>query len=966
MYKNYKIIKEQELKDINAFGTLMIHEKSGAKVLLLSNEDENKSFCIGFRTPPYDNTGLPHILEHSVLCGSRKFPVKEPFVELMKSSLNTFLNAMTFADKTIYPVASCNDKDFKNLMDVYMDAVLYPNIHSIEEIFKQEGWHYELDSLEGEISYNGVVYNEMKGAFSSPDGVLGRESFNSLFPDTTYGVESGGNPDYIPELTYEKFKEFHKKYYHPSNSYIVIYGNCDMEETLKWIDDEYLSNFEKININSQIEVQKPFENIIEKTVLYPVNAEQGVENKTLMSYNIALQPKTPIKDLFALDIINQVLLQSAGAPLKKALLDEKIGDVIEGQFDSEILQPVFSIVSKNTNVDMKDKFIKMIQNCLLEYSKKGLNQKSLLAAINNYEFKLREADFGGASKGLIYTISCFGTWLYDDCDPFSTFEYSSIFNFFKENIDTNYFEKIIEKYLINNNHKSIVICQPSLDIQSEKEKELKLKLSKYKESLTEEEINKLIEDTKSLKAYQAAPDTKEGLDTIPLLKKEDLSYDVLPLYNIEYNISDIKVLHHNYPTNKIAYIRVLFDVKTIPADLIPYLGFFSKLFGALNTKKHSYESLEQDILINTGGIKSQIFTTSNETQTGVYLSIEVSSLFDKIEYSLDVINEIILTSDFNMKDRIFECLSQFKNYLQQALVHSGHSKALTRALSYTEENYYFNDLVDGIAFFDKLNEILKEYDDKFEDFVLKMNEISKYVFTTNNMILSFTGEEEGFNIFKQSIPMLINGLSKSISNDDLFVYSPIQKNEGFKAPFDVNYVALTGNFMKDNLEYNGSLLVFENAVKTDYLWKNVRVLGGAYGCMCGFGRRGQIFFVSYRDPNLSKTIDVYKGVLNYIDEFNPDEDEMIKFIIGAVGNYDFNKSPSHKVKRALISYLSNITEEDYKKEKAQLINCSIADIKKVSSYIASIIKQNNICVIGNETKIENEKQLFNEVKPLFK
>ena len=476
MYKNYKIIKEQELKDINAFGTLMIHEKSGAKVLLLSNEDENKSFCIGFRTPPYDNTGLPHILEHSVLCGSRKFPVKEPFVELMKSSLNTFLNAMTFADKTIYPVASCNDKDFKNLMDVYMDAVLYPNIHSIEEIFKQEGWHYELDSLEGEISYNGVVYNEMKGAFSSPDGVLGRESFNSLFPDTTYGVESGGNPDYIPELTYEKFKEFHKKYYHPSNSYIVIYGNCDMEETLKWIDDEYLSNFEKININSQIEVQKPFENIIEKTVLYPVNAEQGVENKTLMSYNIALQPKTPIKDLFALDIINQVLLQSAGAPLKKALLDEKIGDVIEGQFDSEILQPVFSIVSKNTNVDMKDKFIKMIQNCLLEYSKKGLNQKSLLAAINNYEFKLREADFGGASKGLIYTISCFGTWLYDDCDPFSTFEYSSIFNFFKENIDTNYFEKIIEKYLINNSHKSIVICQPSLDIQSEKEKVLKSKL----------------------------------------------------------------------------------------------------------------------------------------------------------------------------------------------------------------------------------------------------------------------------------------------------------------------------------------------------------------------------------------------------------------------------------------------------------------------------------------------------------
>ena len=321
MYKNYKLIKEQELKDINSFGVLLNHEKSGAKVLLLKNDDENKSFCIGFRTPPYDDTGLPHILEHSVLCGSRKFPVKEPFVELMKSSLNTFLNAMTFPDKTIYPVASCNDKDFKNLMDVYMDAVLYPNIHSKEEIFKQEGWHYELESIDGDLSYNGVVYNEMKGAFSSPDGILGRESLNSLFPDTAYGVESGGNPEFIPSLTYEKFKEFHKKYYHPSNSYIVIYGNCDMEETLSWLNDEYLSKFDKISVESELEVQKPFESLVEKEVLYPVSAEQGTSNKTLMSYNVALKPKTPIVDIMALDVLTQVLLQSAAAPLKKALLD---------------------------------------------------------------------------------------------------------------------------------------------------------------------------------------------------------------------------------------------------------------------------------------------------------------------------------------------------------------------------------------------------------------------------------------------------------------------------------------------------------------------------------------------------------------------------------------------------------------------------------------------------------------------
>ena len=556
MYKNYKLIKEQELKDINSYGVLLNHEKTGARVLLLKNDDENKSFCIGFRTPPYDDTGLPHILEHSVLCGSRKFPVKEPFVELMKSSLNTFLNAMTFPDKTIYPVASCNEKDFKNLMDVYMDAVLYPNIHSKEEIFKQEGWHYELESKDGDLTYNGVVYNEMKGAFSSPDGILGRESLNSLFPDTAYGVESGGNPEYIPTLTYEKFKEFHKKYYHPSNSYIVLYGNCDMESTLEWLDNEYLSNFDKINVDSKLQVQNAFNEIKEKEVLYPVSAEQGVENKTLMSYNVALCPNVPTTDIMALDVLTQVLLQTAAAPLKKALLDDKIGNVVTGEFDSGVMQPVFSIVTKNANPEDKERFVSKIETCLKQFIEEGINKKALEAAINNYEFKLREADTGGMSKGVVYTINCLSTWLYDDNDPFSMFDFTSVFTYLKEQINTNYFEKIIEKYLLNNNHKSVVIAKPSLDIQEIKEKQLKDKLNDYKNSLSEEEIDNIIESTKALKAYQAAPDTKEDLDTIPLLKKSDLSADVVPLSNNIKNINDVKTIWHNVSTNGIAYIRV--------------------------------------------------------------------------------------------------------------------------------------------------------------------------------------------------------------------------------------------------------------------------------------------------------------------------------------------------------------------------------------------------------------------------
>lgn len=966
MYKNYKLIKEQELKDINSFGVLLNHEKSGAKVLLLKNDDENKSFCIGFRTPPYDDTGLPHILEHSVLCGSRKFPVKEPFVELMKSSLNTFLNAMTFPDKTIYPVASCNDKDFKNLMDVYMDAVLYPNIHSKEEIFKQEGWHYELESIDGDLSYNGVVYNEMKGAFSSPDGILGRESLNSLFPDTAYGVESGGNPEFIPSLTYEKFKEFHKKYYHPSNSYIVIYGNCDMEETLSWLNDEYLSKFDKISVESELEVQKPFESLVEKEVLYPVSAEQGTSNKTLMSYNVALKPKTPIVDIMALDVLTQVLLQSAAAPLKKALLDDKIGDVIKGDFDSGVLQPVFSVITKNANPEDKERFISKIESCLKQFVTEGINKKALQAAINSYEFKLREADFGGASKGIIYTINSLSTWLYDENDPFSMFDFSNVFNELKDKLNTNYYEEVLEKYLLNNNHKSIVIAKPSLEIQDQKEKAIKDKLCEYKKSLTEEEINNIIEDTKKLKQYQATPDTKEDLDTIPLLKKEDLSPNIIPVTNVINNIEEVKTLWHNIPTNGIAYIRVLFNIKNIPAKLVKYLGVFKTLFGALDTNNHTYDTLEQDIMINSGGLKSSIVCPRVDTEYTPYLMLESSSLFDNIDFVLTTLKEIVLSTKYNMKNRIKEVLTMSVSGTQQSLIGAGHVKSLTRALSYNEPNYYYNDVVSGIAYFDLLNDILKDYDNKFDDLVEKLSDLAKYIYCKDNMILSFTGTCDGYNVFEKLIPNFIADFKNKEEVTEIFEFVPNQLNEGFKAPIDVQYVALTGNFKKAGLPYTGVLQVFENAVRTDYLWKNVRVLGGAYGCMCGFNTDGTAYFVSYRDPNLGKTLDTYKGVIQYLKDFTATEEEMTKYIIGAVGNYDFPKSPSIKGLRSLMAYLNNKTDQDYLNEKTQIINATENDIKSLVAYIEAICSQNNICVIGNDKKLEDGKDIFKELKPLLK
>ena len=632
-------------------------------------------------------------------------------------------------------------------------------------------------------------------------------------------------------------------------------------------------------------------------------------------------------DLTAFDIITQVLLQSAGAPLKRALLENKIGDVIEGSFDSGLLQPIFSVSTKNTNESEKDKFFDIIEKSLKQYVKDGLNVDDLKAAINNYEFKLREADFGGTSRGLIYTMSSYNTWLYDENDPFSALEFTDVFKYLKENINTGYFENIIEKYLINNNHKAIVICKPSLDIQNQKDKELKEKLNEYKNSLTEEEIKKIIEDTKSLKEYQAKPDTKEDLDTIPLLKKEDLSYDVLTIVNIEEVINNNIVLHHDYPTNKIAYMRILFDVKNVPASLYPYLGIFKTLFGALNTKNYTYEKLEQVVLTNTGGIRSSILPLMNEETCDTYFIIEASSLYYKINFTVDTIKEVISTTVFNNKVRIYECLSRQINMLQQSLIGGGHVKAMTRALSYTEESYYITDMVEGIAYFEFLTGIMKSFDEKYDELVDKMNQISKYLYTEDNVLFSFTGDKEGYNIFKDNIKEFNQELNKPIMNNDVFTFVPNQKNEAFRAPIDVNYVALTGNFKKENLPYKGSLLVFENAVKTDYLWKNVRVLGGAYGCMCGFSRAGTLYFTSYRDPNISKTLQTYSEVLNYINELEMTDEELLKNIIGAVGSFDYPKSPSNKGRYALFTYLQNVSQEDIALSKKQIIDVTAEDIK---------------------------------------
>ena len=651
----YEILDEHRVEDVQSDGFILRHKKSGARIAILSNNDDNKVFYIGFRTPPEDETGVPHIIEHTTLCGSKKFPVKDPFIELAKGSLNTFLNAMTYPDKTVYPIASCNDQDFKNLMDVYLDAVFNPNITKYEEIFKQEGWHYELTGKDDELKINGVVYNEMKGAYSSPDEVLSSQIYRSLFPDNTYSKDSGGNPEYIPKLTYEAYLDFYHKYYHPSNSYIYLYGDMDVVERLEWLDKEYLSLYDYKKVNSEINKQPAFDEIKNVEAQYSITMDDSQENKTYLSYNRVVGDSLDEMLYQAFDVLDYALVSSPGAPVKQALIDAGIGDDVYGSYDAGILQPVFSFVAKNANASQADEFESIIENTLKEVVKTGINKEALLAGINSSEFKFREADFGQFPKGLLFGLNCLDSWLFDDMKPFIHLECLGTFAKLRKAVDTDYFEKLIQEYLLDNTHGSSVTVKPKRGLGNEREEALAKELSDYKASLSDEEIKKLIEDTEHLKKYQEEPSSDEDLRKLPMLTRADMKKNAMPFSNIEDELSDVKVVRHDIESNGIDYISFLFDAGDFAQSELGYLGFFTNALGLVSTEKYSYTDLANATNIYTGGISTGTASHPDIKDRNNFvfkLEVKLKVLEKNLDKALELMEQMLLSSDFTDTKRL--------------------------------------------------------------------------------------------------------------------------------------------------------------------------------------------------------------------------------------------------------------------------------------------------------------------------
>jgi len=963
----YTVISKQRIEELKSDGYLLKHNKTGARVALLSNDDENKVFYIGFRTPPKDSTGVAHIIEHTVLCGSEKYPIKDPFIELAKGSLNTFLNAMTYPDKTVYPVASCNDKDFKNLMDVYLDAVFHPNIYREEKIFRQEGWHYELESAEDELTINGVVYNEMKGAFSSPDDVLYREIMNSLYPHTSYAVESGGDPDVIPELTYEDFLAFHQRYYHPSNSYIYLYGNMDMEERLSYLDREYLSKYDALFVDSALSSEPPFVKSVLVEKEYPIMESEPEEGNTYLSYNVSLGENLDRKVSVGFQALADAVVGAPGAPVRKALLDAGIGTDISSFYEADVKQPYFSIVAKNAEGDQREAFVKLIEQTLQSLFEDGVEKKALRAALNHDEFRYREADYGSYPKGLMYGLQMFETWLYDDGRPFDYLELDGTYKALKGEVSTAYYENMLRDLLMENTHKSVVVVRPVRGLTGKRDKALAARLAAKKASMTQEEIAGIVAETKALADYQEEPDREEDLEKIPLLAREDIGKKARPYCNEELRVNDTTLLYHEIYTNGIGYLRFLFDLKQVPEELFPYVGLLQVMIGLVDTEKRSYSELYNEINLQTGGIAPAVNVYTNAEDLSEYkltLDLKVKTLYENLPKAFELAAEILTESVYTDAKRLFELVAENRSDKQAQMMSAGHSLAAGQALSYLSKQAFLMDQVNGLAFYRLLEELEKDFEGKKDALSDNMERLVRCIFRPENLMVDYTAERSALAGIEPLIENLKAKLYREPVEGKPYVPKPQKKNEGLMSSAQIQYVCRAGNFAKKGLPYTGALRVLKVVMSYEYLWTQVRVKGGAYGCMCQFGKTGESYFVSYRDPNLEKTIEVYEKAADFVAAFEADERTMTQYIIGAVSALDMPLNPAARGNYSLAGYMTGLSFEKVQQERDELLSADAETIRNLAAHIRAFMEDDCLCVVGNEEKIKEQKDIFGSVEYL--
>lgn len=959
----FRLLKQDYVKECASETFEFIHVKSGARLLYLKNDDNNKVFSIAFRTPPTDNTGVPHIMEHSTLCGSRKFPLKEPFVELVKGSLNTFLNAMTYPDKTVYPVASCNDKDFHNLMDVYLDAVFHPAIYTKPDILMQEGWHYEIEKKDDPLTYSGVVYGEMKGALSSPEDLLYNEIMRGLYPDTAYSWESGGNPAAIPDLTYESFLDFHRKFYSPANSYIYLYGDMNIEEQLAFIDAEYLQDFDLVEVDSSIREQKAFSSMkfVEKP--YPIGSDESAKEKTFLCYSVIAGNVNDIELQMAISILNTVLMQTPASPLRKALIDAELGKDVSGTYERSLCQPFWSVEVTGSEADRMNQFIEVLRTTMQKLADEGIDKTIIEASLNHMEFQFRESDFGAAPKGLIYNISALESWLYDG-DPLITLRYEEAFASLREKISTGYFEEVLRKYLLDNPFAVAVTLKPDNEMAARNDKALADKLAAIKASMTDQELEKIIADTARLKKNQQTPDSPEALATIPLLEISDINPEPVRIPMEEREIDGIKVVFSDVDTKGIAYVDLGFAADVVPQELNPYLFLLVDLIGLVNTSSSTYEELANRINMNTGGVSVNGTTyEQRNTKSGYLPMVHVTgkAFMGKLPIMIDLMREIITDSSFADKKRLKELILQARAEKEADMLQASVSVAQTRLKSYFSESGAYSEQ-GGLSLYSLLKELSDNFDDNFDGLRDNLTKVMKLVFGAKGLVLGVTMRSEEYPKYEQEIKQLIAVLRENTvaekAEKQNYSFDIATNQEALLSASMVQYVAKGANIRDLGYDVPGTIRIMETILRYEYFWTKIRVQGGAYGSMTRIGYDGNLVFVSYRDPKLKETIETFDKTADYLAGFQASSREMTKYIIGTISGLDTPLTPKMVGPRAMGCYLRGDTYEDRKKKRQEILNATPESIQSLAPAIRDAMAENNLCVFGNETVLKDNQEIF--------
>jgi Zn-dependent M16 (insulinase) family peptidase len=966
-YHGFKCIHQENIKELNSVALQFEHEKTGAELLVMENDDDNKVFSVTFRTPPANDRGVAHILEHSVLCGSRKYPVKEPFVELMKGSLQTFLNAMTFPDKTMYPVASRNQKDLYNLMNVYLDAVFHPAI--TKETFMQEGWHYELEDPDGLVSYKGVVFNEMKGVFSSPESVLDRYLAHSLFPKTTYGYESGGDPLAIPDLTYEEFKDFHRRYYHPSNSRIFLYGDGNTADNLKFLHEEYLNEFDRMEVDSQVGFQRRFSKPKLKEVSYPISKDESPEKKSFIVVGLKLGKSTDYEHCLFMDILSHILLGTSGSPLRKALLDSNLGsEVIGGGFDDNRIETMFAVGLKGAEKEDTQKIVDLIFNTLEDLVEKGIDENQVLASVNTVDFKLREANFGGFPKGIVYNIQALGSWLYD-ANPLSHLKYDRLLKKIKKKSKEGHFEKLIRKYLLENTHRSVVVLVPKPGLGEKQEAKVRKQLRQMKASLAEPEIEQLVKTTQTLQERQMEPDSPEALATLPCLTLADVGKEA-PQYPCEIKKSDAPItLFHDLFTNKIAYTQMCFTTEKVPQDKIQYLSLLGRLIMGMGTNKRDYVEMGQQIGIRTGGIFSSDFSAvplQDRNRIISYLNFNGTVLVEKVDDLFDLYEELFGESNFDNHKRLVEIIRSAKANMEASIVPNGNHYVMSRLQSYHSRLGRYDELLEGITYFRFLEDLLQRVESNPQEVADSFREVAKYVFTRDNLLINVTCADKDYKKMEkrlQGITDVLPDVSHPIAELE---FGSVDENEAFMTASTVQYVGKAANLYDHGFKFSGQFDVLKALLRTVYLWDRVRVKGGAYGSSLNFDLyTGDLALVSYRDPNLVETLEIYDDIPEFLSQLEIPEEEFEKIVIGCAGKIDPPLTPDRKGSLAKTEHLTGLTHEFKQRRLEELLSTRMADIREYAGIFETIRDQGKVCALGNEGKIKKSSSHFKSLVKVF-